>query len=142
MKNRKLGRKIRYSIFIISIANIVLLGLWFCVRANPLISQIREVKNKVREILLSKDYQTITELNNLLNSIKDENNFIYVIKNSQNETIGEDINNKYTLQLDSQIFILNGESYMITIYSNYHLSLSKLIIEVLAFEVIIVTIIY
>lgn len=137
MKNKKIGRQIIIFLIIIAIINSISMVSWFIFRFSPIIQHLDSFKDTVA-FELNKEYSTIEDLKNTLNSIAKNKNIGFRIEDSNKNVILEE--EKKGIMLFSEITNIDGKTYFVSFISYKSVNISKLIFEGCLFQVFELTI--
>lgn len=142
MNKPKVTKRVKISIVLLSIINIIVLCLWFYLKAVPLIPKIRGAKESIINDKLDKTYTNLDTLIVDIDNISKTYKLSYKIVDEKHNIIIDYNKNKFDMIFLSEIIKVGKNNYLINFYPNSHISVSRVIIELLFFELIIVTLIY
>ena len=143
MKKVKTRHYFILAIVIAAAANILLLFLWFNLKLSPLTSKIDELKEELDTREMESYYNSLDELDLLLNNASSKYNIIYFVENDKEEVI---LGNIDKVNIDFVLFTkmvsVDNEYYLIKIYPNNSLNYTKIFIEIFIFEIVVFTFIF
>ena len=143
MNNRKSRRRFTLAILIASIVNILLILSWFYIKTYPIIPKISNIKDTLITSEISRSYSSIDKLKDDINRIETKYNVLFSLEDSLgNEIINNKDNSKLDFMLLSEIIEVDSIPYLIKAYTTNNVSLTKVILELLVFEIIVITIIF
>ena len=134
MKRKSIKRKILIGLIFITFINILTLGMWFLCNVEPMVSKKEMLKKEILTKDIKDNYHTFDELINDLDNIKKEKELTFSI---EKEKIKKD---KQDLYLFSKKVLVNNDEYIVNAYFYKNMSILKLILELLAFQSILLTI--
>ena len=135
-----LKRKTILGIFLIIIINTLVLTMWFKLKISPLLTNLDKFENIITKEELKTEYNTVDDLLNNTERIASKYKVKFFIK---------DINNKYIKspqKKDTDIFLFSSlvkvenDTYLLEIYMTRKISTMGIIIELIIFQIIIVSI--
>ena len=134
MKKKSISRKILISLIFITTVNILTLGLWFLCNVEPMVNRKKALKKEIVTKEIKDNYQSLDNLIFDLDNIKKEKEITFSIEKEKA------LKDKQDLYLFSKKVLINNESYIVNAYFYKNMSILKLIIELLAFQSILLTI--
>lgn len=134
MKKRSISRKILIGLIFITTVNILTLGLWFLCNVEPMVNRKKALKKEIVTKEIKDNYQSLDNLIFDLDNIKKEKEITFSIEKEKA------LKDKQDLYLFSKKVLINNESYIVNAYFYKNMSILKLILELLAFQSILLTI--
>lgn len=136
MNNKKLRRKFLSSILIVSLFNVLVLIIWFYLRINPIAIELQEFKEEIINEKLQEEYSSYDNLLFDIYSVEEDTSVVFVIEDAKgNILIDKDVSRDVPLATD--LIKAGDEFYLLKIYSSRGLGITKLIIELIFFQIII-----
>ncbi len=143
MNNKKSRRNFTFAILIASVINILLILSWFYIKIYPVILKISDMKDVLITSEISRNYSSIDKLKEDINRIEGKYNVLFSLEdNIGNEIVSIKNNDKLDLILLSEIIEIDGVPYLIKVYTTNNVSLMRVILELLVFEIIVITLIF
>ncbi len=134
MKKKSISRKILIGLIFITTVNILTLGLWFLCNVEPMVNRKKALKKEIVTKEIKDNYQSLDNLIFDLDNIKKEKEITFSIEKEKA------LKDKQDLYLFSKKVLINSESYIVNAYFYKNMSILKLILELLAFQSILLTI--
>ena len=134
MKKKSISRKILIGLIFITTVNILTLGLWFLCNVEPMVNRKKALKKEIVTKEIKDNYQSLDNLIFDLDNIKKEKEITFSIEKEKA------LKDKQDLYLFSKKVLINNEPYIVNAYFYKNMSILKLIIELLAFQSILLTI--
>ena len=134
MKKKSISRKILIGLIFITTVNILTLGLWFLCNVEPMVNRKKALKKEIVTKEIKDNYQSLDKLIFDLDNIKNEKEITFSIEKEKAEK------DKQDLYLFSKKVLISNESYIVNAYFYKNMSILKLILELLAFQSILLTI--
>lgn len=134
MKKKSISRKILIGLIFITTVNILTLGLWFLCNVEPMVNRKKALKKEIVTKEIKDNYQSLDNLIFDLDNIKKEKEITFSIEKEKA------LKDKQDLYLFSKKVLINNESYIVNAYFYKNMSILKLILELLAFQSILLTI--
>ena len=134
MKKKSISRKILIGLIFITTVNILTLGLWFLCNVEPMVNRKKALKKEIVTKEIKDNYQSLDNLIFDLDNIKKEKEITFSIEKEKT------LKDKQDLYLFSKKVLINNESYIVNAYFYKNMSILKLILELLAFQSILLTI--
>lgn len=134
MKKKSIKRKILIGLIFITFINILTLGIWFLCNVEPMVNKKEMLKKEVLTKDIKDNYNTFDELINDLDNIKKEKELTFSI---EKEKIKKD---KQDLYLFSKKVFVNNHEYIVNAYFYKNMSILRLILELLAFQTLVITV--
>lgn len=134
MKKRSISRKILIGLIFITTVNILTLGLWFLCNVEPMVKRKKALKKEIVTKEIKDNYQSLDNLIFDLDNIKKEKEITFSIEKEKA------LKDKQDLYLFSKKVLINNEPYIVNAYFYKNMSILKLILELLAFQSILLTI--
>lgn len=134
MKKRSISRKILIGLIFITTVNILTLGLWFLCNVEPMVNRKKALNKEIVTKEIKDNYQSLDNLIFDLDNIKKEKEITFSIEKEKA------LKDKQDLYLFSKKVLINNEPYIVSAYFYKNMSILKLILELLAFQSILLTI--
>lgn len=142
MINRKSRKKFTLVILIASLANILIIFLWSYLKVNTILPKINNIKEELTKNEIKRNYENIEELKTDIKRIEKKYNIVFSLEdNLGKEIIIKEEKERLEFTILSEIIEVNNQSYLIHAYFTGKVSLTRTFIELLAFEIIIITLI-
>ena len=140
MKHKRLRRKTTHIILFITIINVLTLLLWFKLRIQPIMSMITNIKDEITENELIDKYKTEEELLADMDLIAVK----YNIKFSLIDMSNQELTNYNITENDTFLFSkgvkTDNNVYILNAYLNKKVNTINIAIELIFFQIILVTI--
>lgn len=141
MSRKKLEKRFVIAVILSSVINLLVLLAFIIFKIKPIFQEIRHYKDDIINVELKTKYDNLDDL------IKD----VEIISNKYDLTINiEDVNEKRIIDnnvkanfpLINKIIITENNSYILKIYFNNNISITKLTIELLIIQSIVIALTY
>lgn len=134
---RKLEKKVWFVIIATSIINISLLLTWFIIRINPLIPTLSVFKNDVLNEYISSTYDSYDDLESDIDKLSNHYSLLVNIEDINGQIVALNKRGK-DLSLITKVVVAGDDVYLLKIYFTNRFNVSRMVIELIFFQIIIV----
>lgn len=141
MNKQSVSRRYIRAIIVGTLLNIGILLIWFIMRINPIIVQMRSLKDDIfnHDILLN--YSSYNEFMEDIRLTSTKYNVLINVENSSGELVLENQIDR-DVSLISKIVNVEEEVYLVDVYFDSQSSISRIVIEALILEALVVMVIF
>lgn len=137
MNKRRVLKRFKQVIIMISFLNILFLLFCFFIKVLPIIKNQQSLNNKIDNIKVSMSFKDLNEFIQVVDDLSKKHNVSYVIKDSNNEIYNTKSDKNLDFILYSDMFEIGDIHYFIVFFSNNKISITWLLVELLFFDIVI-----
>lgn len=140
MKHSVLKRNFILIVISTIIVNTILIFTWYNFRITPEITQNNKLEKAIK-LELKNNYQNMDEFTKKLSSLTNNYKIDFTIKNENNDVVYQNKKNTKNIFVFAYNTKVNDKVYTITAYNHKDISLDKLTLKLILFQIIIISII-
>ena len=141
MNKQKLGKRYVRAIILCFLINFFILCGWFLIRIKPLIPRLQHFKEEVFTEEIKKYYESYDDLINDINKTSSNHNILINVEDINGNIITENKKEDGDIPLVSEIIKVKEDVYLIEIYFDNYASITKIVIELLALQSVLIILI-
>lgn len=141
MNKQKLGKRYVRAIILCFLINFFILCGWFLIRIKPLIPRLQHFKEEVFTEEIKKYYESYNDLINDINKTSSNHNILINVEDINGNIITENKKENGDIPLVSEMIKVKEDVYLIEIYFDNYASITKIVIELLALQSVLIILI-
>ncbi len=141
MNKQKLGKRYVRAIILCFLINFFILCGWFLIRIKPLIPRLQHFKEEVFTEEIKKYYESYNDLINDINKTSSNHNTLINVEDINGNIITENKKENGDIPLVSEMIKVKEDVYLIEIYFDNYASITKIVIELLALQSVLIILI-
>ena len=141
MNKQRLGKRYVRAIILCFLINFFILCGWFLIRIKPLIPRLQHFKEEVFTEEIKKYYESYDDLINDINKTSSNHNILINVEDINGNIITENKKEDGDIPLVSEIIKVKEDVYLIEIYFDNYASITKIVIELLALQSVLIILI-
>ena len=141
MNKQKIGKRYVRAFILCFLINFFILCGWFLIRIKPLIPRLQHFKEEVFTEEIKKYYESYNDLINDINKTSSNHNILINVEDINGNIITENKKENGDIPLVSEMIKVKEDVYLIEIYFDNYASITKIVIELLALQSVLIILI-